>query len=160
MAWANPSPLVLHHGTVDLHVASILTAIDVTHGRLSTDFSKGFYTTTNYIQAHRHTLIMLNRLRSRGAHRGVVLSYTVDCDAIASLCSLAFVRATDDYWHLVNWCREGKPSHHTAGYYDIVYGPVARNIQRRTIYEEYDQISFHTPVSVTVLRNPTTSFVP
>jgi hypothetical protein len=85
MPWANPSPLVLHHGTVDLYVASILSAIDVTHGRLSTDFSKGFYTTTNYTQAHRHALTMLNRLRYRGALRGAVISYTVDCDAIASL---------------------------------------------------------------------------
>jgi hypothetical protein len=160
MPWANPSPLALHHGTVDLHVASILTAIDVTHGRLSTDFSKGFYTTTNYAQAHRHALNMLTRLRSRGARRGVVLSYAVDRDAIANLRSLAFARATDDYWHLVDWCRDGKPSHRAAGYYDVVCGPVARNIQRRVIYEEYDQISFHTPESVTVLSNPNTSFVP
>jgi hypothetical protein len=160
MSWANPSPLVLHHGTVDLYVEAILSAISVTYGRQSTDFSNGFYTTTNYHQARAHARNMLHRLQPRGARRGVVLSYTIDRDAIASLRSLAFVRATDDFWHLVDWCRGGQPSHTAAGYYDVVCGPVARKPRHRTIHAGYDKVSFHTHDSVSVLGIPATSFIP
>jgi hypothetical protein len=103
---------------------------------------------------------MLHRFRPLGARRGAVLNYTIDRDAVASLRSLTFVCATDDYWELVDWCRNGKSSHHARGYYDLVYGPVARDVERHVIYEEYDQVSFHTAVSVTILGTPTTSFVP
>jgi Protein of unknown function (DUF3990) len=81
---------MLHHGTVDIYVEPILNAIDVACGRRFTDFSHGFYTTTNYDQARAHARNMLHRLQQRGARRGAVLTYTVDRDAIAALRSLAF----------------------------------------------------------------------
>jgi hypothetical protein len=127
MTWANPSPVVLHHGTIDLYVPSILRAIDVTIGREATDFSTGFYTTTNLRQARAHARNLLYRKRSSGARRGVVLSFTVDRDAMAGLRFAAFVRATADFWELVDWCRGGNGSHHAAGYYDIVVAPVSRS---------------------------------
>ena len=79
MPWTSPSPLVLYHGTVDLHVASIVRGVDVTIGGLSKDFSRGFYTTTYFAQARIYEGIcctdciqqepdgrLLEFLRSRG----------------------------------------------------------------------------------------------
>lgn len=150
---------MLHHGTIDMYVGPILNAIDVACGRHSTDFSNGFYTTTNYDQARAHARNMLHRLQQRGARRGAVLTYTVDRDAIAALRSLAFARATDDFWDLVDWCRGGQPCHTGGRYYDVVCGPVARKPRHRTVYASYDQVSFHTAHSITLLGTPVTSFI-
>jgi hypothetical protein len=44
---------------------------------------------------------------------------------------------------IIDWCRADNPSHHAGGYYDVVYGPVTEDWKNRTLYEEYDQVSFH-----------------
>src|SRR3954451_5979473 len=152
MTWGNPSPLQLHHGTVDIHVPSLLAAIDVTYGRLIVDFSLGFYTTTNFRQARSHARNLLHRTKT--ARRAVVLTYTLSRDAAAGLSYMAFMLPTSDYWDLMDWCRAGNPSHHSAGYYDIVYGPVSSDRRRRTVYDRYDQISFHTMRAVALLGSP------
>lgn len=50
-AWTNQL-LSLYHGTLDMHVPSILAGINVHQGRAHTDFGQGFYTTTVERQAH------------------------------------------------------------------------------------------------------------
>jgi hypothetical protein len=154
MPWANPSPLVLHHGTVDLYVPSILRAINPAVGRHSTDFSTGFYTTTNVRQARAHARNLLHRKRSVGARRGVVLTFSVDRNAMAALQLTAFARPSHDFWELVDWCRAGNGSHHAGGFYDIVVGPVSRKPRRTGTHRGYDQVSFHTGSAVQILVNP------
>ena len=48
--WTNQL-LSLYHGTLDMHVPSILAGVNVHHGRAHTDFGQGFYTTTVKRQA-------------------------------------------------------------------------------------------------------------
>jgi len=159
MAWLNPSPLTLYHGTIDLCVASLNSGVSVTTGRVSTDFSLGFYTTTNFAQARAHARNMAYRMRPLGARRGAVMSYIVDRNALAGLNSLTFVEPNSDFWELVDWCRAGNRSHHAAGYYDVVYGPVAQDVRLRTVHIGYDQVSFHSSACAGLLANVSGSFV-
>jgi hypothetical protein len=159
MPWLNPSSLTLYHGTIDLHLASLSAGVNVSFGRVSTDFSLGFYTTTNLAQARAHARNMAHRLRPAGARRGAVLSYLVDRDALAGLSCLAFVKPNSDFWDLVDWCRAGNRSHHAGGYYDVVFGPVAQDVRLRTIHLGYDQVSFHAPNCVGLLVNVAGSYV-
>jgi hypothetical protein len=154
MPWRNASDLVLHHGTVDLHVPSITNGIDVTIGGLDKDFSRGFYTTTNFNQAARRARQLLHRFQWAGARHAVVATFVVNRDAISKLSSMAFVYPTDDFWDLIAWCRSRRASHHAGGYYDVVYGPVSASYEDRLIIEEYDQVSFHNATNVSVLGAP------
>jgi hypothetical protein len=86
----------------------------------------------------------------------VVLSYAVSLYALSALESLCFVRATTDYYALVEDCRLGFPPHQkTVGKvaYDVVSGPVSLGSQRLVIHD-CDQISFHTPAAIAVLPSP------
>jgi hypothetical protein len=49
--WTNPL-LPLYHGTLDVHVPSILAEVNMHHSRTHTDFGRGFYTTTVERQAY------------------------------------------------------------------------------------------------------------
>jgi len=159
MPWTNPSQLVLYHGTVDLYMASIAHGIDVTIGGISKDFSRGFYTTTYFAQAATHARTLRHRLHPKGARRAVVGVFTVTRDMISSLTSMAFVYPTNDFWDLIDWCRSNHPGHHAGGYYDVVYGPVTQDYRRRTVHDEYDQVSFHNAATVGVLGVPQWSIV-
>jgi hypothetical protein len=154
MPWKNASHLVLYHGTVDLFQPSITAQVDLTKGQVMRDFSRGFYTTTNAAQAMTHARNLRHRLRPQGAQRGAVARFVIDRDAIGALSHLAFVEPTADFWDLIDWCRAGMRSHHTAGYYDVVYGPVTEDYRNRTTHARYDQVSFHTPGAVKMLGVP------
>ena len=163
--WTN-QPLVVYHGsdTVALGLAApalyaVLHAFAVNLAACSanTDFGRGFYTTTSDHQARQWAN---NRVRLAGSTgnptRGVVLSFAVSLYSLASLKSLCFVRATPDYYALVEDCRQGFPPHQrTAGNpaYDVVFGPVSLGAQRLVIHD-CDQISFHTAAAVAVLPSP------
>lgn len=145
----------LYHGTLDVHVASILSGIDPSVGHAYTDFGQGFYTTTWESQA-REWASELARATSASP---VVVTFEVDRDALTSFDALWFVRGrydADDYWSLVFHCRAGQPQHvrtRNQGWYDIVVGPVAASWRRRLAIPDYDQISFHTQRVCQVLDN-------
>ncbi len=67
---------------------------------------------------------------------------------------MVFIHAAPDFWDLIDWCRAGNPSHHAGGYYDVVYGPVTEDWKNRTIYEGYDQVSFHNQNNIGILGSP------
>jgi hypothetical protein len=129
-------------------------------GRISVDFSQGFYTTTNSTQAITHARNMLYRFRPRGARAAVIAMFNVDRHILSFLPSLSFVLPTMGFWDLIDWCRAGNRSHHAGGYYDVVSGPVVEDFRRRLIHPGYDQVSFHSPDTVSVLGTPQWSTVP
>ena len=163
--WSNP-PLVVYHGTdtAALGLApppqhTVLHAFTVNLARCSpnTDFGRGFYMTTSDHQAREWANKRVRLAHSRGrSTTGVVLSFPVSLYALSTLESLCFVRATADYYALVEDCRLGFPPHQkTVGNvaYDVVFGPVSLGSQRLVIHD-CDQISFHTPAAVAVLPGP------
>ena len=92
--------------------------------------------------------------RAKGSSaQGIVLSFAISLYALAGLESLCFVRATKDYFDLVEDCRLGFPPHQrTIGppADDVVFGPVSLGSQRLIIHD-CDQISFHTLRAVAVI---------
>jgi uncharacterized protein DUF3990 len=160
--WTNQL-LTLYHGTLDTHVPSILTAVNLNHGRAHTDFGKGFYTTTIEMQARAWAWQLSQR--SPGSLPAVI-RFDVDRDSLATLACLWFVRGSfnaDDFWSLVYHCRRGGGSHARGtnqGWYDVVIGPVAASWRQRLSIYDADQISFHTPGAENLLNSSNRRRVP
>lgn len=152
--WTN-SVLRVFHGT-DSHsvgVDNLATgvappfAVNLALCRPFADFGRGFYTTTRLHQAKQWANIRVLRARPTAGLRAVVIRFDLDRDWLAGLDTLAFVRATADFWNLVSDCRNGFPPHQRLPpypvLYDVVYGPVTLWPQTLVV-EDCDQVSFHT----------------
>jgi hypothetical protein len=150
--WTNQA-LVVYHGTVLAHTASVLDGIDLTRCDNDSDFGRGFYTTTNLKQAR----IFAKISQKLNGGKAAVVSFRVDRDALAALDSLWFVRCTadaEDFWRIIESCRRfGTTNRARDKWYDIAVGPVARSYQVRSAWDGYDQISFHTDKAVGILDN-------
>ena len=151
--WADQD-ITLYHGTLDIHVASILRAVDVTKGSYLKDFARGFYTTTSLVQARRWA----NDKAQGTPHNPAVISITVSRNDLAQLECLFFVRGEKnaiDFWSFVNYCRTTPGGHgrmYAAGWYDVVAGPVSGSWRKLTIIPDADQISFHTAAAENLLN--------
>lgn len=145
--------IVLYHGTLDIHVASLLAAIDVTAGTPLRDFGRGFYTTTNRTQAERWA-------RDKAVntpHQAAVVAITVSRNDLARLDCLFFVRGDPDaldYWSFVHHCRSTAGDHRwrSTPWYDVVAGPMSGSWKKQTVIANADQLSFHTTAAERVLN--------
>lgn len=167
MVWQNDSIILLYHGT-DLNSANSirLTGVDLTRCRSLADFGKGFYTTTNLLQAKNWAKLRCKRLIlgavSVPSMPSVVLRFELKRNELAKLQTLYFVTEglnppNTDYWDLVTHCRQGPYNTHNAAsptrFYDVVCGPVA--VPHQTlVLKDCDQISFHTSAGVNILPTP------
>lgn len=158
--WSN-QPLILYHGTLQQHRASIMRGIDPQMGRGNTDFGPGFYTTTLRLQAMSWAWQAAAAAMTAGnpSAKGCVLAYRLDREDAARLESLTFVRGdrdAEDFWSFVFHCRQGRAGHGRATplppYYDVVSGPVADFWQQRSVMAGADQISFHTAAAACLLK--------
>ena len=110
--------IVLYHGTLDTHVASILHGVNLAQCKHLRDFGRGFYTTTNLSQAERWAND--RAAQSQGAAPAVI-AFTVERNDLASLDTLFFIRGTAaavDFWSFVRFCRSSATDHgrlHTPG---------------------------------------------
>ena len=128
----------------------------IARGRKTTDFGKGFYTTTDFEQAARWARIKRERL---GHGKAVVSVYDFQV--------LRYQGATEKWLDFVVQNRKGVLEHH----YDLVMGPVAndRLYATITLYEKgdlsveaaivqlkthvlFDQLSFHSREALKCLR--------
>ena len=159
MRWTNQD-LRLYHGTVDVHVQSVLGGIDLNHPamRRAHDFGPGFYTTSWLRQAQKWAATLPKR-RFPGTHPAVVY-FTIPRDVMSRLECGWFVRGTEsdeDYWALIEHFR-GRPigrNHcRTEGstWYDVVAGPVAGDWLNRKSIQGTDQVSFHSPRAIQILN--------
>ncbi len=74
--------IVLYHGTLDMHVASILQGVNLNKCKHFRDFGRGFYTTTNRTQAERWA----NDLAAQTAGAApAVVEFTVERNDVALL---------------------------------------------------------------------------
>lgn len=163
--WYNKD-LVVYHGTDDAAVgaqgfpqyATVPLTINLSLCRPFTDFGQGFYTTTSQHQAEQWANArLLRRPANAPPANAIVLGFQLGRDWLASLDALAFMRPINDFWLLIQDCRNGFPPHQRwrspLACYDIVYGPVTLWPQRLVI-QDCDQISFHTQRAVLGLRTP------
>jgi hypothetical protein len=159
--------VVLWHGCTDLDRQGIESkGISLSLSRPDLDFGQGFYTTTLQRQAQHWAVRRYDsKWVPKENNRPVALRFRVPRSTLAGLLSLTFVRgdyASDDYWSLVQHCRQSKAMNkkrHTPakindhrgpvsenGYnwYDVVSGPVVADWKQRATLEGMDQFSFHT----------------
>jgi hypothetical protein len=151
----NDQHIVLYHGTLDVHVASILQGVNPSVCQYLRDFGRGFYTTTNRQQAERWANDLA--LQTAGGVAAVI-RFTVERNELAQLDSLFFVRGTPaaiDFWSFVQYSRTAAADHNRAhtGWYDLVAGPVTGSWKKQTVMPDGDQVSFHTAVAALVLDN-------
>ncbi|MBR0871283.1 DUF3990 domain-containing protein [Bradyrhizobium tropiciagri] len=165
-AWGNKD-VVLYHGTDDLAVGAQLhgpgsplpLAVNLALCRSFTDFGQGFYCTTSIHQAQQWANARLLRMLAPTgpAPCAIVLEFKLSRDWLASLDMLAFVRPINDFWDLVDDCRNGFAPHQRSVphnvCYDVVCGPVTIWPQRLVI-QDCDQFSFHTQRAVRGLKTP------
>lgn len=143
----------LYHGSIQEVEIPLLRKC-----RKNTDFGRGFYTTTDLVQASRWAKIKQQRSKSAEA---VVSVYTID-EAIfndPAFAVFSFVGATEEWLHFVLANRNGMPTKP----YDIINGPVANDnlyatlllfeqgtfsvdnaIEKLKTYTLVNQISFHS----------------
>jgi hypothetical protein len=170
-SWNN-QPAVLFHGTdtttltglqIALHSLVSGFKISLQKCRPNSDFGRGFYMTTNELQAREWANVRVRQSRSgRCPNPGnpacaVLLAFYVDRSALAGLDTLVFVRPTDDYFAFVDDCRHGFAPHQRNGTkkaYDVVFGPVRMWPQKLVIFDG-DQVSFHTDEALAILPEPT-----
>ena len=149
----NDQDIVLYHGTLDAHVASILLGVDLNRCKHLRDFGRGFYTTTKRTQAERWA----NDLAAQIAGAvPAVIEFTVERNNLALRDTLFFVRGTTaavDFWSFVQFCRSSATDHGRAHalWYDLVVGPVMGSLRKQSVIPDGDQISFHTPHATAVL---------
>jgi hypothetical protein len=155
--WSNQD-LLLYHGTLDIHVQSIFDGVNPAVGHPSTDFGRGFYTTTNESQARRWAWRLSNRKHStHPLARPAVIEFKVCRDILSRLETLWFVRSEPtaaDFWSLVSYCRSSHAPHSRLGpppTYDVVVGPVAASWRRQLTLLKSDQVSFHSAKAASIL---------
>lgn len=149
----NDQDILLYHGTLDAHVASIFQRVDLNKCKHLRDFGRGFYTTTKRTQAERWA----NDLAAQtvGAVPAVI-EFMVERNRLALLDTLFFVRSMPDsvdFWSFVQFCRSTAMDHGRARapWYDLVVGPVMGSLRKQTVIPDSDQISFHTVHATAVL---------
>ncbi len=138
----------------------------IERGRQSTDFGKGFYTTTNFEQAKNWALI---KQRNAGSGvKAIVSIFEADDNLLEkSGYDIQAFHAPDEAWlTFVVDCRKSTPHNHA-----IVFGPVANDkiyetielygskilsleetIARLKVNEFYNQISFHSNEALKELK--------
>lgn len=146
--------MLLYHGTLDIHVASILAGIDLRVCKPFQDFGRGFYTTTNRTIAEDWA----NKLALTSPGAPAVIEFHVSRDDSAHLDYLVFVRGDPDaidYWSFVQYCRTVARDHNRtrSPWYDVVIGPITGTWKSQTVIKASDQFSFHTAAAVAVLDN-------
>lgn len=151
----------LYHGSL-----VIVRTPSLARGRRTTDFGKGFYTTTNLEQAARWAKIKRDRER---VDKAVVSIYDFDASLLneQGFRVMRYHGATEEWLNFVVNNRKNALKHS----YDFVMGPVANDRLYATItmYEKgdlsieaaivqlkthvlFDQLSFHTEKALKCLR--------
>ena len=151
----------LYHGSIHKVERPIIS-----RGRNSTDFGKGFYTTTNLQQAQKWAL----RKQSTGKEKAkaIVSIYEVGDDLLnkGKYNVKYFEKPNKDWLSFVVDCRNSMVHK-----YDIVFGAVANDniyatitmfesgllsaeetVQRLKVNEIFNQISFHSSIAIEELQ--------
>ena len=109
--WENQD-IILYHGTALRYAESIAnTGVDVNKGSPFTDFGRGFYATTDLLQAKKWDFKLV---QSNMNDEPSVLKYIVERDVLAQFDVLWFTSSQteiENFWSLVFHCRQGNTDH-------------------------------------------------
>jgi RHS repeat-associated protein len=139
---------VFYHGTTDGFGYNIRTnGINLDAGRPNLDFGKGFYTT----QSRQHAVKRASQMAKFESGTPKVLTYRVSNSEISKLKRLQF-NNSDDSWK--NFSLGNRNPNLPMHDYDLVSGPVLRNISKGTAwpYPAFNQTSLHTQDAVDIFN--------
>ena len=168
--WAAPRNryVRLYHGCTKADADHIIqNGINLQLCRVDSDFGRGFYTTAVLYQARQWAWTRFYAAQQKRRNRPVVLMFVVDRLDLAYLASIQFVlggRSRDDFWSLVQHCRQSTPKaiqdhngpvhmHDGTHWYDLTCGPVSAFWRQRYCMTGADQFGFHTPAGVRLLQS-------
>ena len=168
--WAPPRSrfIRLYHGCTKADANLIIqNGIDLQLCRVDSDFGRGFYTTTVVYQARQWAWTRSYAAQQKRGNHPVVLRFVVDRHDLAYLASIQFVlggRSREDFWSLVQHCRQSTPNaindhngpvhmHDGTRWYDMACGPVSAFWRQRYCMVGADQFGFHTPGAVRLLQS-------
>lgn len=129
MVWTNQD-LILFHGTHSTAMDSIRAdqrfRLDL--ARSQSDFGRGIYTTTNYIQAHGWAVRAAARCQRviKSPVEPRVLTARLSRLVLSQFSTLFFARTNEDFWEMVTHCRTGANHAIPNGWYDVVAGPLTK----------------------------------
>ncbi|MBU0488890.1 MAG: DUF3990 domain-containing protein [Bacteroidetes bacterium] len=146
----------IYHGST-----SVIETPEIIDSQRFLDFGRGFYTTTNQVQAEKWAII--KQKRRGGNSKSIVSVYEIDDDLADSkkFETKKFPKADSEWLNFVISNRKGEIFHN----YDIVIGAVANDklyatlslfesgilslketISRLKVHKLFDQISFHSQI--------------
>jgi hypothetical protein len=152
----------VYHGTVGAHANDIdQHGIQLAKCGPKSDFAPGFYTTRILEQAVEFANERYRQVADDHANDpalfpdplyAAVLEFNIVLDALGDVATLAFVQPIPDWLDFVKYCRRPHRVHKgTSKLYDAVYGPVL-DVGADTAIDGWEQISFHTDYSVSLLQ--------
>ncbi|MFC7321966.1 DUF3990 domain-containing protein [Halobacillus campisalis] len=126
------------HGTTDFNARNILRGIDISKGRYSTDFGKGFYLTSSYDQA----LDWANKMR-RGSiaikpkPALVVIELNIDYlnEIMLDSQGEVFTHPNEEWARFVYNCRQKGYNNSMIHDYDFVAGPLADGLIDKEMFK-------------------------
>lgn len=177
--WQSPRSeyVVLWHGCTAIDKAGMEKhGISLATCAVDTDFGRGFYTTTVERQA-RHwawrrfydwqkenpretgnqAVVLRFRMRRHSPNKKKVASFEHGIDELLLLSFVLGDYANEDYWSLVQHCRQSTPTaihdhrRPPKHWYDVVSGPVSAFWSQRVAMADTDQMSFHTKAGIRIL---------
>lgn len=128
-------PPVVYHATLDEHWHSIHNRIEINrpNAKIHLDFNKGFYTTTNYIQAKERALFLQKTKKHPTSsallqqHQGIIITFDLNLDLLYTVLKEdhKVYRRVDELWAKFiagNRSRQTPKYQHS---YKWTYGPMA-----------------------------------
>ncbi|MFS0615170.1 DUF3990 domain-containing protein [Lederbergia ruris] len=146
---------VLYHGTTSSKYESLRAGVNISFCEEFTDFGKGFYLTSNFLQASRHA-----DKRSGNKEESIVFVYDLDIQGLKQLYQGYILNKMDVEWAKFIYNNRSRKTNFTHNF-DYVLGGVADGaifdlvkavdlgLDIKDFYEEiakygtYDQLSIH-----------------
>lgn len=129
----------MFHGTSSKHYDSLIKGVDLSACKKSTDFGRGFYLTTSFLQASKHA-----QNRTFRGNESIVFEYVINLGKLKTYNPKFFHQMNHD-WAKFIYHNRSKTNFMTHNY-DYVFGGVADGLMEDLI-EEMDS----GPISDTII---------
>lgn len=164
---------VAYHGTIDVYSDKIMDNIDISQSRYFTDFGRGFYVTSNELQARDWAMKKWqdNKAKFPDCSPSIV-RLLIDTKGLEMCKGLIYSEPSDNWAEFVYNCRTEGRNDKLYHEYDFVCGaladgkivPLMNLMQREKINNEEfyrrikprsqeNQLSFHTRLSLEFIKN-------
>jgi hypothetical protein len=164
---------VAYHGTIDVYSEKIMDNIDIKQSRYFTDFGRGFYVTSNELQARDWAMKKWQDNQAKFPDcRPSIIRLLIDTEGLKLCNGLVYSEPSDNWAEFVYNCRNEGRNDKLYHEYDFVCGALAdgkivplMNLKQRgkIAFDEFyrqikprsleNQLSFHTRLALEYIQN-------